>query len=580
MAAQGRKSAETSARNASAQGYFDIVGHLFPIGVSATNSSTRATVHDLNRKLVLNNLPTAKGAAFDSQVEGGAATCHPDTRIDLLCQTDKWVADPAAEPIFWLNGMAGTGKSTISRTVARRYEDRGLLGASFFFKRGEGDRGHAGLFFTTIAAQLAVKQPAVGVHVKTAIEADPAIIDKTIKDQFEKLVLGPLRAPKDVSNTPSLPVNLVVVIDALDECSRDEDVRLIINLFSRSKVLKSPWLRVFVTSRPDLPIRLGFKDIKGKYQGLVLHEMPEPVVEHDIQAYLVSELATIKADYNASVTEHRQLPANWPGQPSIQILVEMAIPLFIFAATVCRFLADRRCGNPDEQLQEIMEYRTRSQESQLDTTYLPVLNQLVNGLMGRKKKKALEDFRHIVGSIVILASPLSTSSLARILLISKDTIYARLDLLHSVLSIPALPDAPVRLLHLSFRDFLVDPEKRDTNPFWVDEKEAHKMMAAHCLRLMKEHLKADICGLEDPGTLRSAVNQQRIHEVLPPEVQYACRYWVHHVEQAGTRLRDSDEAHCFLREHLLHWLEALSLMGRAWESVRLIKALQARLEVY
>jgi hypothetical protein len=51
-----------------------------------------------------------------------------------------------------------------------------------------------------------------------------------------------------------------------------------------------------------------------------------------------------------------------------------------------------------------------------------------------------------------------------------------LDLFHSVLNIPELPDAPVRLLHLSFRDFLVDPGKHTTNPFWVDEKGTHRKM--------------------------------------------------------------------------------------------------------
>jgi len=534
--------------------------------------------------LVLKNLPTAKGAAFDTHAEGGRnRTCHPDTRVDLLRQIDDWVDHPTAESIFWLNGMAGTGKSTISRTVAQRCDARGILGASFFFKRGEGDRGHAGLFFTTIAAQLVLKQPVVAAHVKSAIDSDPAITEKTIGVQFEKLVLEPLSslscASQDTRKKPTPPTNLVMVVDALDECSREEDVRLIIKLFSRSNDLQSPRLRIFVTSRPELPTRLGFKDIKGKYQDLVLHDMPEPVIEHDIHAYLASELATIKADYDDSVCEDRRLPADWPGQPTIQTLVKMATPLFIFAATVCRFLADRRCGNPDEQLREVIRYQTRSQESQLDATYLPVLEQLVSGLTGRKKKKLLGNFRYIIGSIVILANPLSTSSLAQILLISKDTIDTMLDLLHSVLSIPALPDAPVRLLHLSFCDFLVDPENQEDNDFWVDEKETHKRLAANCLRLLDKHLQADICRLTWPGSLQSAVDRQRINEALPPEVQYACLYWTHHIEHAKGHLRDDDQVHDFLRRHFLHWLEALSLMGRASESIGIIRPLQALLKV-
>ena len=51
--------------------------------------------------------------------------------------------------------MAGTGKSTIARTVAKLFADRSQLGASFFFSRGRGDLGHAKKLFTTVAAQLA-----------------------------------------------------------------------------------------------------------------------------------------------------------------------------------------------------------------------------------------------------------------------------------------------------------------------------------------------------------------------------------------------------------------------------------------
>jgi hypothetical protein len=46
--------------------------------------------------------------------------------------------------------MAGTSKSTISRTITQKFDDKGDLGASFFFKRGEGNRSNAGMFIETI----------------------------------------------------------------------------------------------------------------------------------------------------------------------------------------------------------------------------------------------------------------------------------------------------------------------------------------------------------------------------------------------------------------------------------------------
>ena len=100
--------------------------------------------------------------------------------------------DANGKPIFWLNGMAGTGKSTIARTVARSFADESYLGASFFFKKGEGDRGTASRLFTTIATDLLAHVPDLSSGITTAIDADPLISEKGLKEQFEKLILQPL----------------------------------------------------------------------------------------------------------------------------------------------------------------------------------------------------------------------------------------------------------------------------------------------------------------------------------------------------------------------------------------------------
>jgi len=346
--------------------------------------------------------------------------------------------------------------------VAQNFADKGELGASFFFKRGEGDRGHAGMFFATIATQLIHKLPSLAPHVRNTIEDNPGISRKALKQQFDALVLQPLGK---IRTDPQKSSSIVIIIDALDEYDREEDIRTIIRLFSQVKHIASAQLKFFLTSRPELPIRLGFEDIRGKYKRLVLHQIPEPIVKEDISLFLVHELATIREDYNKSVTQTRQLPADWPGYTTVQSLVGMAIPLFIFATTVYRFINDRKCGQPKDQLAKVLKYQSRSQASKLDTTYLLVLDQLLVGVTISERRGLVENFQQVVGSIVILASPLSTTSLDRLLGVPEGTVDSRTDLLHSVLSIPSRPDHPIRLLHLSFRDFLVDTKKRETNLF-------------------------------------------------------------------------------------------------------------------
>lgn len=118
----------------------------------------------------------------------------------------------------------------------------------------------------------------------------------------------------------------------------------------------------------------------------------------------------------------------------------------------------------------------------------------------------MAEFRDTVGPIVLLAQPLSVSSLARLLNIPPAAIYGKLNSLHSVLDVPSKEDDPVRLFHLSFRDFLVDPTKRTTNDFWIDEAKYHKTLADRCIQLMHQQLKRDICGLRVPGKLRLEVD--------------------------------------------------------------------------
>lgn len=520
----------------------------------------RALILRVDQKTDTLLLPTAKGASFDSYVEEHNSTCLPNTRTELLRYIHDWANGRNSKLIFWLNGAAGTGKSTIARTVARSFSEKQQLGASFFFKRGEGERGNATRFFTTIASQLAHCVSGLGPGIKNAIKADPAISEKSLKNQFEKLILHPI-----LNMAHPTALVLLVVIDALDECDLDNDIRVILQLFSQTRDLKSVSFRVFVTSRPELPIRLGFKQLPdGTFEDLILHEVAKQTIQHDIHVYFEHELGRVR--------EERSLPLGWPRRDQVEALVNQAVPLFIFAATTCRYIGDRR-DNPKKRLEIILEYRN-AKVSKLDATYLPILNQLFDEEDEEDRERWAGEFRDIVGSIVVLETPLSTKSLARLLGISKYDVSCRLDSLHSVLNIPDRDDMPVRLLHLSFREFLVDASKKEKSPFWVDERARHESLASHCLRLMSgpDGLRQNMGNLQ-PGTLRSEVDEGRITSNLSPELQYACLYWVYHLKQSQCLVEDKATADTFLRKHFLHWLEAMSLIGETNKCISLLETL-------
>ncbi|KAF3917868.1 hypothetical protein ABW20_dc0107041 [Dactylellina cionopaga] len=173
------------------------------------------TTQKIHQKIDLAKLRSVEGAAFDSFLNKTDDTrCHPDTRVGLLHEINEWFQNPQGKAIFWLNGMAGTGKSTLSRTVAQSFANKNQLGASFFFKRGEGDLSHAGRFFSTIATQLVVKIPALVPYVAKALDSDPTISEKPITEQFSKLIFHPL---SNMELNPQKISKLAIVVDALDE---------------------------------------------------------------------------------------------------------------------------------------------------------------------------------------------------------------------------------------------------------------------------------------------------------------------------------------------------------------------------
>ena len=110
--------------------------------------------------------------------------------------------------------MAGTGKSTIARTITRTLNDQKRLAANFFFSRGRGDLSHTGKLFSTIAIQLAATSPRLKHYICEAIAQNDSISRQSMRDQWTKLVYQPLLK---LEGGPRSPLILVLIIDTLDK---------------------------------------------------------------------------------------------------------------------------------------------------------------------------------------------------------------------------------------------------------------------------------------------------------------------------------------------------------------------------
>jgi hypothetical protein len=210
--------------------------------------------------------------------------------------------------------LAGTGKSTIARTIARRYSEQGHLGASFFFSSGVQDVSQAGRFFTSLAVQLSNRIPSLQHYILDAISKNEDIASHSLSDQWRQLILHPLSKLDSYDSQ----LRCILIIDALDECENEYHIRTILQLLAEARSLTTVRLRVFLTSRPEIPVRHGICAIpQAEHQDFVLHSIQPTIINHDISLFLEHNLGRLSQEWT--------LGAGWPGEQVLQQLVQKSM---------------------------------------------------------------------------------------------------------------------------------------------------------------------------------------------------------------------------------------------------------------
>jgi hypothetical protein len=251
-------------------------------------------------------------------------------------QLEDWLGDEQGQRVFWLNGLAGTGKSTIAQTFAEIAFAEGKLGASFFCSRDSEDRSKIQAIFPTLAFQLAHQYPAFRDQLLQVLRTNSEIGCESLCSQLEKAIIGPLKATH---------ISTLIIIDALDECKDDEPASAILSVLSRY-VDEIPGVKFFITGRPEPRIRSGFrlKSLRPNTEILKLHEVERSSVDSDIRLFFRTRLAEI-----AKTRSDCAFAQDWPTSPDIDILCKKAAGLFIYASTVVKFVASKS-RTPAEQL--------------------------------------------------------------------------------------------------------------------------------------------------------------------------------------------------------------------------------------
>ncbi|KAL5633016.1 hypothetical protein ACGC1H_003493 [Rhizoctonia solani] len=501
--------------------------------------STWNTVDELRVEQQLKDLHPSKLARFNSKLstEVSRRGCTKDTRTTILEDSMAWSESPELAKVYWMNGMAGTGKTTIAYSLCERLEAGKQLAASFFCTRASPECREAKHIIPTIAYQLARRFAPFRYSLCQQLKEDPDIDSGQLSDQFNLLLIKPLLAAKD-----KLSNNLVIVVDALDECSDPHIVELFLDLLFRS-VIELP-VKFFVTSRPEPAIRNKMMPESERSRSvLYLHEIEKSLVQADIELYLREELGSIA-----------------PADEDITELAEHAGNLFIYAATAVRYIRPvGKAVNSQARLAAVLAVSAESTRklSAIDALYTAILTAAIDDQELEAEEQSQRQL--VIWTAVCACEPILINTLSALSgLNSRVDTIAALHPLRSVLHVSDQSEL-VTTLHASFPDYILSQER--SGMFYCDKGSHSQLLAEQCFRIMNAQLRFNICSIQSSFIPNDQLPElgERITNNISGELFYTCRFWVDHLSETSQADALTLLTHEFLSHRLLFWMEVMSL---------------------
>ncbi|KAF9777503.1 hypothetical protein BJ322DRAFT_1096406 [Thelephora terrestris] len=496
--------------------------------------------------------------------------CLRGTRGDILAEIELWTRDFERSPVYWLNGLAGTGKTTIAQTIAERTFANRRLGASFFCSRDFEDRSNLMLIFPTLAIQLARKFSQFRSMFIPLVQSDPGVVHGSLYDQMNKLIVQPL-----VESS----ISTVILIDGLDECKGEEPTSAILAVLGQLAA-EIPKVKFFVTSRPEPRIQEGFRLplLVKAVDVSVLHEVEAGLVDGDIKLFFEHRISELKG--------RRHGLDDWPTGEQLDLLCERTGGLFIHAMTMVRFI-EQKGVDPREQSDRLLRSLDSRFEGKAKFKAYPTLDSLYVTILqagfGDDDPDGDPMVQAVLGAAILATNPLSPTTIATLLSLDTEHVFRILSSLHPLLVLREDVNHPVRPFHESFSDFVLDPARCIDPRFRVYPPDHHTELLAGCLKIMNQTLEQNICKLPHGVANSEVVDlRERTEKHIDQALQYACQSWHKHlVPTIPTQSPDIIPAlRQFLEEKFLFWLEALSVLGAAREAVDALKVTETLLEIW
>ncbi|RXW22174.1 hypothetical protein EST38_g3683 [Candolleomyces aberdarensis] len=319
---------------------------------------------------------TAVNALHDSKARHDPPRCDEDTRVEVISEITNWIEDrESPQWLLCMTGAAGAGKSALQQTVAEYCSKSNILGSAYFFGAADPTRNTAASLVPTIAYQLGLGNLALKEHIRSAVQRDELIFSRSLQSQMKTVICGPVRRLRAEAKLDLASFGYAILIDGLDEC-QGEDCQAEIVMAVKECLLDDDLpFRIFIASRPEWAIHTALQP-GGELDGLAYHIQLSDQYDAtaDIRRYLSRKLQEL----GLRSRDPRARSHGWFSEKDLEDLVQAASGQFVYAATVIRYLSERR-SSPVDRLKIVLTWRPTGSQSarpfeKLDLLYHSILS--------------------------------------------------------------------------------------------------------------------------------------------------------------------------------------------------------------
>ena len=474
--------------------------------------------------------------------------CMGGTREALLSKVVTWATDESAQKdggnMFWIYGLPGIGKTSLAHSICAKLHDRKHLAGAFFCRRDDPILDKPRNILPTLIHNLTIAFPPFRRVVAGHLRNDPNVTPESMKETLLPDLIRSL--PRPPNHT------LVFVIDALDECGDTRSRPGILKALTEAGV-QAPWLRIIITSRPEVDIQRFF-DAPTLSSHFRYDLGADQEANDDLRTFAQQEFNLVASDWHLSTP--------WPDKSLFERVISRANGLFIFIKTIALSLDN--CADPTESLEASLQGSSGAGVTPLYGLYSNILRAQIS--------HSNTAFRQTIGVVLTTASyrALCEETIAELAGVKPNLVKKWVDRLGSLLYRDEGANGVIRVRHLSISDFFIGDEC--PSDYHVDLRDANIQLGIVCLTTMLDQLRFNICKLEDSRLANADIRdlQSRIRQSISDALQYSCLYWSHHLCFSGK----SDNEHVWERlrkffegPQVLFWIEVLSLMGMVSVSI-------------